>query len=114
MFNHWLLLILTIFLPLVFLTALAVKVEPIETFLAVFLPLAFKTLTLWFLVSLTTTKILSPFLIEGLVGATSERPSFGAVKLAASLTEAPTPIILIEATTTETTLTIFFESNMIL
>jgi hypothetical protein len=58
------------------------------------------------------TKILSPFLIDGLVGATSETPNFGAVKLAASLTEAPTPIILIEATITETTLTIFFESNI--
>ena len=55
-----------------------------------------------------------PFLIEGLVGATSETPSFGAVKVAASLTEALTPNKLIEATATETTLTNFFESNMIL
>ena len=52
------------------------------------------------------------FLIAGFLGVTSETPNFGAVKLAASLTEALTPIKLIEATTTETTLTIFFESNI--
>ncbi|KRL80519.1 hypothetical protein FC57_GL001280 [Lactobacillus ultunensis DSM 16047] len=51
-------------------------------------------------------------MIAGLVGATSATPNFGAVKLAASVTEALTPNKLIEATATETTLTNFFESNI--